>query len=113
MSDLFSYRDQYPNSPGFKRDGTSRIAAKAMTPRAPTLRERILALLRSGACLTPDEAAARLGEPILAVRPRFSELSRLGLICETGERRQNDSGLRANVYRIGAYDTGESNKLDG
>jgi len=34
-----------------------------------------------------------------AVQPRFSELRALGSIVDTGERRQNDSGRNAIVWR--------------
>ncbi len=94
--DLFSR--PYPRSPGYKAQGTSRTAAKAAAPRAPTLRDRILDLLKT-APMTPDEAATAMGETVLAVRPRFSELHRLGLIVDTGQVRPNVSGLKASVWR--------------
>lgn len=92
--DLFSY----PRSPGFKERTTSRGAAEAQRGRAATLRQRCLAELRA-ADLTPDETAARLGEGVLSVRPRISELVAAGLAEPTGERRRNASGLSAKVYR--------------
>lgn len=94
MIDLFNY----PKSPGFKADGTSKAAAKAMRDKAPTIRDQVLALLKRQPC-TPDEAAAILGLSILTVRPRFSELARLHLIFKTGETRRNDSGHKAEVWR--------------
>lgn len=88
----------YPASPGWKREGTSRTAAEKMAPRAPTLRDALLGLLK-GAALTTDEAAAKLGKSILSIRPRASELLAMGLIYDTGKTRKNDSGVQATVWR--------------
>lgn len=88
----------YPSKPGWKRTGTSRDAAKAITPRAPTLRDKVLALLKADA-LTADECAAALKETVLSVRPRLSELVKMGLIYDTGVTSKNTSGVRAVVWR--------------
>ena len=95
--DLFTYQS-YPDRPGFKSAGTSSDAARATASRAPTVRDQILALLRRGDA-TPDEAAATLAVSILTARPRFSELKKMGLIFKTGTRRQNSSGMMADVWR--------------
>jgi hypothetical protein len=102
-----AYGDKpYPESPGFKEGTTSRDAARAILSRAETLRHLVMAEItaagRSG--LSADQVAARLGESVLSIRPRLSELSkpvppRLPLIVPTGERRTNDSGMKAKVWR--------------
>ena len=51
--DIFA--DRYPASPGFKVEGPSKDAAKAMKPKAGTLREGVLACLQL-APMTPDWA---------------------------------------------------------
>src|SRR5262249_59257461 len=59
-------------------------------------RLRTLALQMLGATpagLTADEIAARLGESVLAGRPRGSELLPAGGIEKTGKRRRNAGGL--------------------
>ena len=90
----------YPDHPGWMRDGTSRAAADDMAAKAPTLRNKVLALL-FGAPLTADECASRMNESVLAVRPRLTELERLGHICDSGKRRVNSvSGKRAIVWEI-------------
>lgn len=94
--DLFSY----PQGPGWKARDTARAAADAAAPRAPRLRERIVGLLYPALTLTADEAAGILGESILSIRPRFSELAATGKIADTGERRPNSSGKRAIVWRL-------------
>lgn len=91
----------YPQGAGWKRAGTSRDAAKAITPRAPTLRDRVLALLQADA-YTADECAERLNVTVLACRPRLSELSRMGLIYDTGLTSKNASGVRASIWRAWA-----------
>lgn len=96
MSEIQSH--DYPTVPGFKEPTTSRAAASAVRPRVSDLHSRIIAALRL-LNATPDEVAVRLGETLLTIRPRFSELNRLGLIEKTGERRPNASGLKAAVWR--------------
>ena len=96
--DLLAWSPRYPVVPGAKVDGTSTEAAEAMKPRAGILRAKVLACLKQRA-LTADECADVLRESVLAIRPRFSELRALNLIADTGERRENDSGRRAIVWR--------------
>ena len=48
--------------------------------------------------LTADEVAGRLGLSILSVRPRISELTRLGKVRDSGHRRRNTSGKNAIVW---------------
>lgn len=101
--DLFAWREQakpaYPDEPGFKEATTSKDAAEAMKPRSSGLRDRALACLALGPA-TPDEIAHQLGESVLAIRPRITELRLLGQIEKTGERRANESGLKAHVWRL-------------
>jgi hypothetical protein len=98
FGDLF-----YPDRPGFKTGGTSKDAARAVASSTPLLRERVFAAIRDAGPrgATPDEVATALGESVLGVRPRFSELSK-GThvrIVKTGERRANVSGLKAAAWR--------------
>ncbi len=95
--DLFAFR--YPAKPGHRGTDTSIAAAASMLGAAPTLRALVLSAL-SERDMTADEAAAALGETVLAVRPRFTELARMGLIEDGGDRRANASGRKAIVWRI-------------
>lgn len=85
--------------PGFKVSGPSQDAAANIAEHAQTLRDRVDALFDGGQERTADECAERLGQDILSVRPRLSELKRLGRIAETDERRQNKSGMTATVWK--------------
>ena len=95
---------QYPLFPGAKRGGTSLDAAVSMSPMAATLRMMALKKLRELGPLTADEVAHALGESVLAIRPRVTELGQLGWITETTLRRRNRSGRWAIVWRVAADD---------
>lgn len=90
----------YPHAPGFKEPaGTSQIAAVAEASRVEVLRQRILETLE-GCPMTADECADRLGETVLSIRPRFSELRATGKIQPSGKRRPNTSGHSAVVWCV-------------
>ena len=88
----------YPQAPGWKAQGTSRNAARAVRPRAKSLCEQVYELLKDAA-LTTDEAAASLNKSVLSIRPRFSQLLAQGRIYDTGRTRKNESGLSASVWK--------------
>lgn len=91
----------YPHAPGFKDATTSREAAEALeqSGRAMTLREKVENYFISGRTGTSDEVAEWLREGPLSIRPRLSELYRLGRIERTGERRKSSEGKPSHVYR--------------
>lgn len=90
---------KYPAHPGFKeKGGTSEEAAVAMLPKAPTLRSRCLSVLVETPA-TPDEVAEYLGEDILSIRPRISELARMGEIERTNQKRESSRGKASWVWR--------------
>lgn len=93
-TDLFSY----PHAPGAQNRDTSRAAADQVAATAPQLRARALHVLERSKGLTADQVAARLGESILSIRPRVTELARLGKVRDSGERRRNASGRSAIVW---------------
>lgn len=94
MSDLFTY----PHQPGAQDRDTSRAAADHAGETAPLLRAKALAVLERSNGLTADEVAGRLGLSILSIRPRITELSRLGKVRDSGHRRRNASGRNAIVW---------------
>ncbi|MBB5045939.1 hypothetical protein HNR60_000674 [Rhodopseudomonas rhenobacensis] len=91
----------YPDAPGFKALGPSQDAAVAIAPRAPRIRAVVFEeIAKHPAGVTADEIAAALGMSVLTVRPRVSELRRLGEISATGDRRCNASGMTASTWRV-------------
>lgn len=86
----------YPHAPGAAPVDTSLDAAASIDAR--TLRLEVLAILaRWPEGLTADEVAAVIGRDRLAIRPRLSELKRLGMVRDSGQRRPNRSGRSAAV----------------
>lgn len=97
----------YPQTPGWKASSTgetARAAALRMIPKAPTLRDRVLSLLEAGPAI-PETLLARLraegvSTVLTSVRPRCSELTRMGLICDSGRRQPGEGGCMAIVWRV-------------
>ncbi len=100
MTDLFTYSPPYPETPGYKDRDTSKQAADHIASRTGLLRDMCAERVQRAGCagMTADEAAEAIGESVLAVRPRFTELLRLGCIRDSGQRRRNDSGRSAKVW---------------
>lgn len=88
----------YPEAPGHKGGGTSKEAAVKIRGRAAVLRQRVLDWFRFNTRGTADECAEALGESILAIRPRVSELKTAGEIRKTSRRKTNQSGMTAAIY---------------
>lgn len=94
MGDLFSY----PHRPGAQGRDTSLAAAEHAAETAPLLRGKALAIVERSNGMTADEVAGKLGLSILSIRPRMTELSRLGKVRDSGKRRANASGRNAIVW---------------
>jgi len=91
----------YPWGPAARATDTSREAAAAIAPRDDTLKRMVLTILRdTPEGLTADEVAGTLHESVLAIRPRCTELAKLGYVVDSGSRRPNVSGRRAIVWRV-------------
>lgn len=89
----------YPAAPGFKEHGgTSEESAVRIARHATTVRSRCLDALRLYGPMSADEVADRVGECILTVRPRLSELYQAGYVRKTEAREVNASGHTAAVY---------------
>jgi predicted ArsR family transcriptional regulator len=77
-----------------------RAAARTNVARTERLRGLVLEILSAATDgLTADEIAAKLGASVLAIRPRVSELFHAGMIEKSGQRRLNQSGLAAHVWK--------------
>jgi len=96
--DLFDDEPVYPDTPGYKEGDTSREAAESMALRAGTLRRQAYDFILKHPYHTADEVAEALGETVLAIRPRISELRVNGWIVNDG-RGVNRSGKAAHLWR--------------
>ena len=94
MTDLFAY----PHQPGARDRDTSEEAAETVAKQSTILRARALDEIERIVGLTADDVAGRMGMSILSIRPRVTELSRLGKVRDSGARRPNASGRRAIVW---------------
>jgi hypothetical protein len=93
----------YPDPPGFKVHGTSRMAGRQIAPHAMALRDRVFDFLKAHHRLafTADEVADRFVVSIILIaRPRLSELRHSELIEPTSEGRVNKSGMFARCWRV-------------
>jgi len=92
--------DLYPNAPGHRGVDTSIAAANALAPKLGRLQKMALQAIRDAMAhgRTADELAAILGMDRWSIQPRTSELSRKGLIRDSGQRRRNATGKMAIVW---------------
>ena len=94
--------DGYPHTPGWRANSTgetARAAALAMAPKVKGIRAAVLADLIGHGPSTPEEIARRTRHALLTtVRPRCSELTRLGLIRDSKLRRPGEGGRPAIVW---------------
>lgn len=91
----------YPNTPGWKgASDTGRLAAEAYYDKARGRRRAILGSLLDDGPGTAEEIAERLGWHWYLVRPRLSELSRLGLARDSGERGTGAFGGKTVRWRL-------------
>ena len=93
---------QYPYRAGWKDPGISRENAMRIDNNgsAAKLRGRVRELYANGFEGTADEAAVRLGENILAIRPRCTELMKHNVLERTTVRRRSAGGGSAAVLRM-------------
>jgi hypothetical protein len=96
---------EYPDAPGHRGVETSIEAAAAVAPKLARLQRLALdAITRRGAFgLTTDELAEHLDLDRCSIQPRTSELSRKGLIVDSGLRRFNATRKRAIVLVLPQY----------
>ena len=95
------FGEAYPSSPGYKNKdklGPSRKAAISIKPHALNLRDRCYKIIGQMP-MTADEVAETMEKSILSIRPRIAELVKLGKIEDSGNRRENESGKEATVWR--------------
>lgn len=89
----------YPQTNALGKRDTSIEAGLAIAPRVQTLRDRVLAILTERES-TADGVALALGEEIYNIRPRCTELFKLGLVEDSGKRIKNRHNRNCIVYRV-------------
>lgn len=98
---------------GYRPTETSHEAAISMEPTANTLRQAVISILSSHPeGMTADEIANALNVSVLAIRPRCTEHKKAGRIVPTGEKRQNESGRRADVYKLNEVEMQQEYNVD-
>jgi predicted ArsR family transcriptional regulator len=104
---LLDWTAPYHAQPGFKERGnTSQRASERVAPHVSRLREKVLDGFRRYGPSTADEIAGKLNLTPFTVRPRVSELARMGDIEDVKIRRKNESGHTATVWRLKMPTTG-------
>jgi predicted ArsR family transcriptional regulator len=81
--------------PDLRAEAEAPSPARPQAPRGGHLQAKVYAALAAGGPLTADEVAEVLGQSILNVRPRVSELAKRGLVRDSGRRGRNASGHKA------------------
>lgn len=102
MKDLLGdkpYSEVYPESPGYKAEGTSRTAAKKMALRAGTLKALCYDEIKKSPAAA-DQIAERINRTPFAVRPRITELIQLGWVRKSGRKHTNKSGMEADIVEV-------------
>lgn len=105
MFDALDGGELKPGSPRSPR-ATSSAAKGKVASRALTLRERAFGLISDHTLvpyyggLTADEVAGLIGENVLAIRPRITELRDAGLIVASDRRRQSSLGNSSVVWML-------------
>lgn len=98
--DLFSYRDVFPDAPGYQDTDTSKAAAEAMKPRITGIKRKVLDALANRP-LAAFELPAATGVSYKSCQPRTTELRLAGLIVDSGERREDpETGKKQIVWRL-------------
>lgn len=94
LFDLDTFQPAYPYAAGCRDTDTSRAAAPV---DAATIRAQVLETFRTVGAMTADECAERMEMSVLTIRPRCTELKRLGHLHDSGKRRPNASGKSAMI----------------
>ena len=92
----------YPENPGVKAPyrETSVAAGKSVIIKQGSLKARCLSVIAKSGGQAADEIADELGQSVLNVRPAVSALVNLGMLVDSGDRRENDGGNSQIVWRI-------------
>lgn len=95
----------WPGDPGptAHKNGpdTEQLALEFVAPKLSGLRLKALQSLASAhPGLTGSQVAEKMDAWIYSVKPRLTELERMGLVRDSGERAKNDRGRQEIVWQI-------------
>lgn len=81
----------YPETPGWKGQETSRLAAEFVAPSAGRMMDRVEAYLRDFGPASPEEISEAIAQPgelllLTSVRARVCQLRNLGRIVDAGTK---------------------------
>ena len=80
---------------------TEQLALEFVAPKLSGLRLKALQSLASAhPGLTGSQVAEKMDAWIYSVKPRLTELERMGLVRDSGERAKNDRGRQQIVWQI-------------
>lgn len=102
QADLFD-PTRYPSVPGSARGvDTSIAAAESVKEDVAYLQGLCRDALEEFGPMTADEIAKKVKRSRFSIRPRCTEMKAKGEFFDSGERRKNDSGRNAMVWRVKA-----------
>lgn len=78
---------------------TEQLALDFVAPKLSGLRLKALQSLATGT-LTGSQVAHYTGAWLYSVKPRLTELQRMGLVCDSGKREKNERGRQEIVWQI-------------
>lgn len=91
----------YPHAAGHKGTiETGKLAADAFRSKLAPRRAEVIEHLRQNGPATAEDIAEATGRHWYVVRPRISELKALGLVIDTGLRRETPLGGFTAVVRL-------------
>lgn len=101
QNDLFSFQPpaKYPDAPGYSNFTTSKIAAERIEPHVSHLAGVVLAHVEAAPC-TAWEIETRSDMRAQTITARLRELTLIGMIEDSGERRPTYSGRPAIVWKV-------------
>jgi len=96
---------EWPGDPGanvhISGKDTELEAAELIAPRVTGMRLQALQSLASvQPGLTGSQVADRMGAWLYSVKPRLTELQRMGLVADSGERARNERKRQEVVWKI-------------
>ena len=96
---------EWPGDPGpnvhKNAKDTEIAAAEFIAPKVTGLRLQALQSLASAQPgLTGSQVADRMGAWLYSVKPRITELQRMGLVADSGERARNERKRQEVVWKI-------------